>query len=956
VTKEHGIYHGKYFTTLIFASMFLFSLGIFSHSVFADTIVNTISVPTCSCGIGYGPYGIGINQNTNSVYLDVSGGFAGRNGAVYVINDTTDTITGKIATNGGPGDVAVNPNTNKIYVADEGFYSTRPQFYPNHIVFVINGSTNNLISTITVGTGPYGIAVNPNTNKIYVANLDSNTVSVIDGLTDAVTNTITVGTKPTSIGVNPNTNKIYVANLDSNTVSVIDGSTDAVTSTITGFSGPGGIAVNPNTNKIYVANSENGVLLDIDGATNNITNSIFVGNGSSEIRINPISNKIYAEVDGAYESGGTVSVVDGSTDTFMQAIQVPTGPRGIDINPILNKIYVSSYNDKAVSVIDGSSSSTSPEPIAPSTPQNLTATLVIAPDNYNYLTWSAPSTDGGSQITNYKIYRSTTAGAETLFTVGSNDQTFTDYHPANNQTYYYRVSAVTSFGESQLSNEVSVRGPSPPHPPTELTATTESFTQINLSWNAPLDNGGHPITNYDIYRGTMSGVDFFVTQIGNFTSYNDAGLTGGQTYYYVVKAVNSNGEISGQSNEASATTVAPSPGASIVLNNVKQTSGDTDSSNHMTISNFNAGSGSNQLLAVGISATKNNVASVTFNGTPLTQAISSFTNYDAEFWYLKNPSGIGNIVVTFNGQPLTETVVGAYSFSGVDQINPIDNTAANHSTASSSPSISITATYANDWILDLPSIRGGAELFNPTCTEQWDVDVVGFVNGASSSTIAYSPGTVSCGWTANNGGDMWDDIAIELKASGTSEPPGTPGAPTSLVANTVSSSTIDLNWNAPTNNGGSPVTAYMIERSTDNGNTWSTLVANTGTTSTTYSDTGLSSDTTYTYRVSAINSVGAGSSSNVASATTLAILTVNAVDILGNPINGIWMELHSANGDTIATGYTPIKFDVKQGTQYMVYASNYLHYVFLHWDDGSLNNHRDITPAGNDVITATYTP
>ena len=44
-------------------------------------------------------------------------------------------------------------------------------------------AADNAIATITVGTAPFGVAVNPVTNRIYVANHDSNTVTVIDGVT-----------------------------------------------------------------------------------------------------------------------------------------------------------------------------------------------------------------------------------------------------------------------------------------------------------------------------------------------------------------------------------------------------------------------------------------------------------------------------------------------------------------------------------------------------------------------------------------------------------------------------------------------------------------------------------------------------------------------------------------------------------------------------------------------------
>ncbi|HEX5458044.1 MAG TPA: fibronectin type III domain-containing protein [Candidatus Nitrosotalea sp.] len=199
----------------------------------------------------------------------------------------------------------------------------------------------------------------------------------------------------------------------------------------------------------------------------------------------------------------------------------------------------------------------------------------------------------------------------------------------------------------------------------------------------------------------------------------------------------------------------------IVLNNVQSTSGIT-SSNKITLSNFNSGSDADRLLVVGISANSNNVASVTFGGIPLTMTVSSFSNNDAEFWYLKNPSGIGNIVVTTNGP--THAVVGAYSFSGVDQTVPIVTHVARHNTSPNSPSISITTASPNDWVLDLPSMYGGSTLGSPTCTQGWNVNMPNQITGASSSLLVPTPGTVACGWTANVG-DMWDDVAVEIDAA-----------------------------------------------------------------------------------------------------------------------------------------------------------------------------------------------
>ncbi len=82
---------------------------------------------------------------------------------------------------------------------------------------------NNMVTTtVPVGNYPYGVAVNPNGTKVYVANQNSNTVSVIDTATNNVTATVNTGIGPQGIAVNPNGSRVYVTNGGSNNVSVID--------------------------------------------------------------------------------------------------------------------------------------------------------------------------------------------------------------------------------------------------------------------------------------------------------------------------------------------------------------------------------------------------------------------------------------------------------------------------------------------------------------------------------------------------------------------------------------------------------------------------------------------------------------------------------------------------------------------------------------------------------------
>ena len=125
-----------------------------------------------------------------------------------------------------------------------------------------------------------------------------------------------------------------------------------------------------------------------------------------------------------------------------------------------------------------------------------------------------------------------------------------------------------------------------------------------------------------------------------------------------------------------------------------------------------------------------------------------------------------------------------------------------------------------------------------------------------------------------------------------------PGPPTGLTATTNGATRIDLAWTAPTDNGGAAITGYRIEVS-DAGSSWSDLVADTGSTTTTGNHVGLSPGTTRHYRVSAINSEGAGNPSNEDSATTVSAPSPprNVITTAGNSqATVIWNESMNNGG------------------------------------------------------------
>lgn len=95
--------------------------------------------------------------------------------------------------------------------------------------------------------------------------------------------------------------------------------------------------------------------------------------------------------------------------------------------------------------------------------------------------------------------------------------------------------------------------------------------------------------------------------------------------------------------------------------------------------------------------------------------------------------------------------------------------------------------------------------------------------------------------------------------------PGQPNAPTA----TAGAQQVSLSWTAPNSDGGAPITGYRIDISSNNGASYTTQVANTGSTATTATISNLIVGTSYLFKVFAINGRGTGTGSNASNAVTV---------------------------------------------------------------------------------------
>ena len=473
------------------------------------------------------------------------------------------------------------------------------------------------------------------------------------------------------------------------------------------------------------------------------------------------------------------------------------------------------------------------------------------------LSWTAPAYDGDSPITGYRIEFSETRGASWKTLVNNTGSTSTAYSdadvpPATRRDY--RVSALNAVGASLPSNvDHATTDPDLPDAPTDLTATADGTSRIDLSWTAPDYDGGADVTGYMIEWSENGGSPWEVLEANTrstATTHVHTGLAPATTRHYRVSAINRVG-VGDPSNRDDATTDATTPDAPTDLTAAADGTSRIDLD--WTAPDYDGG------------------ARVTG------YRIEVSDDRGATWTDLVRDTGSPTTIYAHTG--LSPASTRHYRVSAINRMGAGDpSDVADATTDASVPDAptGLGATADGPFRIDLswtaPNYDGGSPLtayrieFSETRGASWKT----LVNNTGSTSTAYSHTDVPPATRRDYRVSAVNAVGASLPSNvdHATTDPDLPDAPTDLTATPDGTSRIELEWTAPDYTGGVAITGYRIEMSEDGGSPWDVLEANTRSRSTAYAHTGLAPATTRHYRVSAINVAGVGEPSNKAQATT----------------------------------------------------------------------------------------
>lgn len=487
------------------------------------------------------------------------------------------------------------------------------------------------------------------------------------------------------------------------------------------------------------------------------------------------------------------------------------------------------------------------------TPDQVTGVTTTSGPNAGNIsvTWTTPG-NGGLAISSYTLqYRISGSGSFTTITgISSVATNYVITGLANSTTYDIQIAAVNIVGTGAYSNIVIGLTFTTPNSPTNLTGTAGN-TQATLTWTAPTNNGGTPITGYFVeYSTNPSGPWTPINTGSTATTYIVTGLTNGTLYYFRVSGVNN----VGTGTPSNVISLMPStiPGPAIIISSA---------------------SCDNQQVLVTWAPPTNT------GGAPILSYNLQYSTSSTGPWLpTPTPYSVAAPTTSYTFTGLTNGTLYYFRVAAVNTIGagPYSTQTANSNATPSitpQPPIPITTTaitsssIAVSWTTPTRLANTGGNPITGYLIYWSDISNVYSYNTTTSGTPLATTYTI----TGLTHATLYEIQISSISCSGVgpisspalyittaSIPPSAPINVATSGCNTGHTNSVILTWTAPANDGGSPITNYIVYYRTTSppNSTWYTY--NTNSASTTAIVTPLLPSTSYDFKVAAQNAAGAG--------------------------------------------------------------------------------------------------
>ena len=663
-----------------------------------------------------------------------------------------------------------------------------------------------------------------------------------------------------------------------------DGSSDDASATVTGLTvrtdykfrvaainsiGTGSYSENATATTLDVPSKPTGLVAIPSDTSVSLSWTAPSDNGGAAITDYTVE---YVDIDG---DNTWIPFSDGSSDDASATVTGLTVRTDYKFRvAAINSIGTGSYSENATATtLD-----------VPSKPTGLVA---VPSDTSVSLSWTAPSDNGGAAITDYTVEYVDIDGDNTwiLFSDGSSDDASATVTGLTVRTdYKFRVAAINSIGTGSYSENATATTLDVPGKPTGLVAVP-SDTSVSLSWTAPSDNGGAAITDYTVEYVDIDGDNtwiLFSDGSSDDASATVTGLTVRTDYKFRVAAINSIGTGSYSENAPATTLDVPSKPTGLVA-----IPSDTSVSLSWTAPSDNGGAAITDYTVEYVDIDGDNTW-IPFSDGSSDDASATVTGLTVRTDYKFRVAAINSIGT------------GSYSENASATTLDVPSKPTGLVAVPSDTSVSLSWT--------APSDNGGAAITD-YAVEYVDID-------GDNTWILFSDGSSDDASATVTGLTVRTDYKFRVAAinsigtgSYSENAPATTldvsSKPTGLVA-VPSDTSVSLSWTAPSDNGGAAITDYAVEYvDIDGDNTW-ILFSDGSSADTSATVTGLTVRTDYKFRVAAVSSIGTGSYSENASATTLdvpskptgLVATANYTSV------SLSWTAPSDNGGNAITGYT----------------------------------------------------